>query len=200
MIVAEQSYETSAPTIDAQMITLAGSGADTLLDASAGKFVSLVIRHAYDSGWKPLHFVVSRAPRRNALEAAGLEKASGLISADAYKSLGDPQWNMYTDVKQYFEWLGRYLPGVDPLASEVATGYLASCLLEIVLDRCGNDLTRENVMRQATNLKDVELPLLLPGVKINTSPTDYLPIEQMQLRRFDGQNWIMFGDLLGGQK
>jgi hypothetical protein len=120
-----------------------------------------------------------------------------LISAYAAKSLGDPQWNKYADVKQYFEWLRRYLPAVDPLANEVATAYRTSRLLEIVLERCGNDLTRENVMRQATNLKDVELPLLLPGVKINTSPTDYRPIEQMQLRRFDGQNWIMFGDLLG---
>jgi hypothetical protein len=129
-----------------------------------------------------------------------LEKASGLISAAAYKSLGEPQWNNYADVKQYFEWLGRYLPGVDPLANEVTSGYRASCLFEIVLDRCGNDLTRQNVMRQATNLKGEELPLLLPGVKINTGPTDYQPIEQMQLRRFDGQNWIVFGDLLGGQK
>jgi branched-chain amino acid transport system substrate-binding protein len=199
MIVVEQSYETSAPTIDAQMIALAGSGADTFFDVSLGKFVSLAIRHAYDSGWKPLHLVFGGAAARNALEAAGFEKASGLISAYAYKSLGDPQWNKYADVKQYFEWLRRYLPGVDPLASDVAIGYRASCLLEIVLERCGNDLTRENVMRQATNLKDVELPLLLPGVKINTSPTDYLPIKQMQLRRFDGQNWIVFGDLLGGQ-
>jgi branched-chain amino acid transport system substrate-binding protein len=196
-IVAEQSYETSAPTIDAQMIGLAGSGADTFFDVSSGKFLSLAIRYAYDSGWKPLHLVTGGGAARNRLEAAGLEKAFGLISANAGKGLGDPQWNKYADVKQYFEWLRRYLPAVDPLANEVAVGYRTSRLLEIVLERCGNDLTRENVMRQATNLKDVELPLLLPGVKINTSPADYLPIEQMQLRRFDGQNWIMFGDLLG---
>jgi branched-chain amino acid transport system substrate-binding protein len=197
MIVAEQSYEGSAPGVDAQMIALAGSGADTFLDASAGKFVSLAIRQAVDGGWKPVHLIVGAVATRNLLKAAGLEKASGLIGASAYKDPGDPQWNSDPDVKAYLHWVSQYLPGIDPLTDTLAYVYNRGRLLQIVLERCGDDLSRENVMRQITNLKDVELPLLLPGVKINTSPTDYLPIEQLQLRRFDGQKWVPFGELLG---
>jgi branched-chain amino acid transport system substrate-binding protein len=198
MIVSEVTYEVSDPTVDSQILTLKGSGADTFIDITSPKFAALAIRKAYDSGWRPLHFLNNiSAVIGTVLQPAGLEKSVGLITADFGKDATDPQWQNDPDMKEFLAWLKKYLPEYDLTNTNIAYGYNAAHLMVQILQQCGDDLTRDNVMKQATNLKDVRLPLLLPGIKVNTSSTDYFPIKQAQLARFNGTNWVRFGDLIG---
>ncbi len=191
MIVAAASYETSDPTVDSQIISLQASGADTFFNFSTARFASQAIRKVYDVGWRPQHFVPSAvASIATVLKPAGLSKSVGLI-ADAYwKSPTDPRWKDDRVVRDYLAWMAQYFADGDVDEIQNVYGYSAAQLMVHVLERCGSDLTRENVMRQAANLKDLELPMLLPGIKINTSPTDYLPIEQTRMVRFDGTRWV----------
>ena len=198
MIVAEASYELTDPTIDSQIVTLKGSGADTLVDFTTTKFGALAIRKSYDIGWKPLHLIAFLASSVNAvLRPAGLEKSVGAISSAVAKDPSDPQWRDDAAVKEYLVWFKKWYPDGDPEAWNNVLGYTAAQLMVEVLKKCDDNLTRENVLRQPTNIKDLQLPMMLPGIKINTSPTDYVPVDQAQLMRFDGERWVRFGDIVG---
>ncbi|MEO5862170.1 MAG: ABC transporter substrate-binding protein [Burkholderiales bacterium] len=200
MIVGEVSYEVTDPTVDSQVVTLKGTGADTMFHFSTPKFAAQAIRKVYDIGWRPLQFVNNvSAQVQSVLIPAGLEKSTGLLTALYLKDINDPQWAGSQDIKDYLAFMKKYYPDGDPKEYNNAYGYMQSSILIQALKQCGNDLTRENVMRQAANLKNVELPLLLPGIKVNTSPTDFYPIEQQTMAKFDGKEWKNFGDLLDKQ-
>ena len=198
MIVAEASYEVTDPTLDSQVVSLQASGADTLLDVTTPKASVQTIRKVYEIGWKPLHII--RGPGTSVgavLAPAGLEKSVGLISAASYKDPTDPAWKADPAMKQWLAWMRAYYPQGDVTDDQNVNAYVDAQVLVEVLRQCGDDLTRENVMRQAANLRNLELDMLLPGIRINTSPTDYFPIEQAQMRRFDGKEWVLFGGILG---
>ena len=200
MIVAEASYEVTDPTVDSQVVTLKGSGADTMFHLATPKFAAQSLRKVYDIGWRPLQFVNNvSAQIPSVLTPAGLEKCVGLITASYLKDVNDPQWADAKDVKDYFAFMKKYNPDADPKDYNNAYAFMQSNLLIQMLKQAGNDLTRENIMRQAANLKNVELPILLPGIKVNTSPTDFYPIEQQMLAKFDGKEWKNFGELLDKQ-
>ena len=197
MIVAEASYEVADPTVDSQILSLKGSGADTMFTFATPKFAAQSIRKVFDIGWKPLHFVNNvSAQVTSVLIPAGLEKSVGLITASYLKDINDPQWANSPDIKAFQEFMKKYYPEGDPKEYNNAYGYMQGHMLMQTLKQCGNDLTRENVMRQAANLKNVELPMLLPGIKVNTGPTDFFPIDQQQLGKFDGKEWKNFGELI----
>ena len=200
MIVGEVSYEVTDPTVDSQVVTLKGSGADTMFHFATPKFAAQSIRKVFDIGWKPLQFVNNvSAQIPSVLVPAGLEKSIGLITASYLKDINDPQWADSKDVKEYFAFMKKYNADADPKEYNNAYGYMQCNMLMQMLKQAGNDLTRENIMRQAANLKNVELPLLLPGIKVNTSPTDFFPIEQQMMAKFDGKEWKNFGELLDKQ-
>jgi branched-chain amino acid transport system substrate-binding protein len=194
MIVAEQRYLLTDPTVNSQVIALRSAGADTVISAVSPKFAAQAIRKMHDLGWHPLHIMVYAGTAISTLEAAGLDNSKGLISAYFAKTVTDPVMRNDEDVKQYHAWKERYYPEGNINDGCIDYGYVQAHLLVQVLKQCGDDLTRENVMRQAQNLEDVRLPLLVPGITLNTSPTDYRPIEAMQFQRFDGSQWIFFGE------
>lgn len=196
MIVAEASYLLTDPTVNSQIISLKGAGADTVISIATPKFAAQAIRKIHDMGWHPLHLIAYSGSGLNVLEMAGLEKSKGLISAYFAKTVTDPVMRNDEDVKQYYAWKAKFYPEGNINDGCIDYGYTQAHLLVQVLKQCGDDLTRENVMRQAQSLHNVRLPLLVPGITINTSPTDYRPIEAMQFQRFDGRQWIFFGDLM----
>jgi branched-chain amino acid transport system substrate-binding protein len=196
MVVKVASYETSDTTLDTQVIALQASGADTLVTAATPKFAAQTIRKVYSLNWKPMHFLTNvSASISTVLEPVGLEKSVGIISAGYAKDPIDPAFKDDAGFKQWREFMRRYMPDADPTDGNYVFGYNVSMALVQVLKQCGNDLSRENIMRQATNLKDLEEPALLPGIKVSTSPTNYHPIRQMQLMRWDGRLWVRFGDI-----
>jgi len=198
MILKEVSYEVTDPTVDSQIVTLKSSDADTLFIIATPKFAAQAIRKTYDVGWKPLTFLNNVSTSVTAtLQPAGLEKSIGLVTVLFYKDPSDPQWNNDLAVKDWRVWMKKYYPEGDINDGLNVFGYAVAQSLIQVLKQCGDDLTRENVMRQAANLKNFEIPMLLPGIKINTSPTDFYPIEQQQLARFDGKRWVLFGEVIG---
>ena len=195
LIVKELSYEVTDPTIDSQIATLKASGADTFYNASSPKFAALAIRKAAELGWKPLHFLTYSSQSVSAvLEPAGLENAVGIISATYGKDPTDPRWKDDQDVRELIDWMQKYYPGGKVSDVFITAGYGYAVLLAWFLEHCGDDLSRENIMRQASNLHNVTLPLLLPGITLNTSPTDYQPIKQLQQIRFTGKTWELFDE------
>jgi len=197
MIVAEVSYEATDPSIDSQIVSLQASGADVFFDIAIPKFAAQAIRKSYDTGWRPLHIINNVSSSIAAtLQPAGLEKSVGLISSAYLKDPTDPAWKDDKAMKDYVSFMKKYYPEGNPDDTINLYGYSAAYTLVQVLKQCGDELTRENVMRQAANLKDFEVPVLLPGIKINTSPTDFYPIKQVQLMRFDGKTWVRFGELM----
>ncbi|MVT66330.1 ABC transporter substrate-binding protein [Bradyrhizobium pachyrhizi] len=197
MIVAEASYETSAPTISSQLATLKASGADVLFGVVLGKFTPQMIKGVAEIGWKPdLFFVPTSASSISFLEPAGLENAVGLISSSNQKDTMDAQWADDPAVKDYLAFMKQYLPNADLSNSNYSAGYHYATLLMAVLNACKSDFSRENIMRQAASLRDVPLPLLLPGMTVSTGPDDYLPFQRLRLRRFNGKSWISFGEIL----
>ena len=198
LIIKETTYEFADPTVDSQIVTLQSSGADTLFIIAGPKAAAQAIRKVSDVGWKPLTFLTNVSSSVAAvLEPAGLEKSVGLVTALYMKDPTDPQWEKDAAMKMWRDWMKKYYP--DGNTSDILNvyGYAAAQTLVQVLKQCGDDLTRENIMRQAANLKNLEIPVLLSGIKINTSPTDFYPIEQLQLARFDGKRWVLFGELIG---
>jgi branched-chain amino acid transport system substrate-binding protein len=197
LIVSEQSFEVTDPTVDSQIVNLKNSGADVFINITTPKFAAQAIKKAYEIGWKPVHFLnqVSNSPG-SVLKPAGLEASKDLISTFYLKDPGDTQWKDDSAVKTWLEWMKKYYPegNVEDLFN--VYGYTAAQTLVQVLKQCGDDLTRENIMKQAANLKNLELPMLMPGIKINTSPTDFFPIEQEQLGKFDGTRWVRFGKII----
>jgi ABC-type branched-subunit amino acid transport system substrate-binding protein len=198
MIVATATFEPTDPTVDSQITTLKGSGADTFFNIASPKAAAQAIRKAYDIGWRPLLLLQSVAASiSSTLKPAGLDHAVGVVSSTYYKDPTDPQWAHDQGVAAYRTFMKAYYPAGDPDDVFNVWGYSQAQTMEQVLRQCGDELTRENVMKQAANLRDLQLPMLLPGIKLNTSPTDFYPIEQVQLMRFDGKQWVRFGEVLG---
>jgi branched-chain amino acid transport system substrate-binding protein len=199
MIVQEASYEVSDTSVDSQVVSLQASGADTFLLAATPKFAAQAIRKVYDIGWKPLFLMTDVAASVGTVIApAGPEKAVGIIVAAYLKDPVDPTWKDDAGMKQWRDFMTKYIPDGDISDNGNVYGYTVGMTLVQVLKQCGNDLSRENVMKQAANLHDLELPTLLPGIKISTSATDYYPNKQMQLQRWDGKSWHLFGDIING--
>jgi branched-chain amino acid transport system substrate-binding protein len=200
LIVKELSYETTDPTVDSQIIELKGSGADVFFNITTPKFAAQAIRKAYDIDWKPLHLLNNvSASVGSVLVPAGLEKSVGVITTQYLKDPTDPQWANDQGFKDWSAWMDKYYPEGDKKDGGNVFGYTVAQGLVQVLKQCGDELTRENVMKQAANLKNLELPMLLPGIKVNTGPNDYYPIEQEQLAKFDGKTWVLFGEVLGNK-
>ena len=200
MIVAELPYDPSDPTVDSQVVALKTIGADIFFDEASPKFAAQAIRKAAEIGWKPTLFLASISNSvGSVLKPAGLENSKGILSSNYIKDPTDPTWKDDPAIKQWSEFMDKYFPEGDKSSTFTVYGYALSQTLVQVLKQCGDELTRENVMKQATNLKDFEVGLLLPGIKINTSPTDYYPIEQMQMSRFNGEHSVLFGTAISGE-
>jgi branched-chain amino acid transport system substrate-binding protein len=196
MLIKEASYEVSEPTVDSQIVTLQASGADVFLIAATPKFAAQAIRKAYDIGWKPVRYLTNVSVSIAAvMKPAGLEKSKGAITAIYLKDATDPRWKDDPGFKQYAAFMDKYMSAKEIADNNTAYGFCLGATLVQVLKQCGNDLSRENVMKQAANLKDLELPMLLPGIKINTSPDNYSPIRQEALASFNGESWEQFGEL-----
>jgi branched-chain amino acid transport system substrate-binding protein len=197
MIVGEVSYEISDPTIDSQIVKLKSLGADLLYDASTPRFAAQAIKKVADLGWKPVHILdINASPVSATLKPAGLDISKGIISTNYGKDPGDPQWKDDPGIKAYFAFMDKYYPEGDKLNTVNTYGYSIAELLVQILRQCGDDLTRENIMRQATSLKNFTASLALPGMTINTSPTDYRINKQMQMMRFNGERWELFGPII----
>ena len=197
MVVKTASFEVSSPTVDSEVISLQGSGADVLLIAASPKFAAQAIRKTRDLGWKATRYVsVVSSSIASVMKPAGIDNARDTITVISTKDVTDPHWKDDADVKDYTAFVAKYMTPADLTSNAAAYGYQAAAILVHVLRACGEDLSRENIMSQANHLQDLVIPLALPGVKINTSPTDYRMIRQYQLQRFDGEHWTPFGDLL----
>ena len=199
MIVASKTYETTDPTIDLQIVSLQGSGADTLLVAAIPKFAAQAIRKVSDLGWKPKFFMTNVSVSVGAvMKPAGPDKASGIISAGYLKEPTDPQWQNTAEYKEWLDWMKKYNSAGSLTDVNNVYGYSAAETMVDVLKGGGNDLTRENIMKQAASIHDLKLPMALPGIVVSTSATDFAPIKQMQLQKFDGKTWQLFGDVISG--
>jgi ABC-type branched-subunit amino acid transport system substrate-binding protein len=197
MIVSDASYELSDPTIDSQVVKLKSSGADLLFSASTPKFAAQAIKKVADLGWKPVHIVDINATSVGAvMKPAGLEASKGVISVNYGKDPLDPTWKDDAGMKKYFEFMAKYYPDGDKDSSFNSYGYSTSQLMIYVLEKCGDNLTRENVMKVATSLKNVGLDLSLPGIVANTTPDDYRVNKQLQMMKFNGERWELFGPIL----
>jgi branched-chain amino acid transport system substrate-binding protein len=199
MIVAEESYETSEPTIDNHIVKLKASGADVFLSITTPKFAAQAIKKLAEIEWKPLHIVSNvSASVGGVIKPAGYENAQGILSAAYAKDGADSQWDNDPGMKKFLAFLAKYDPDANKLDGSVEFGYGAAQTMVKVLEMCGDNLTRENVMKQAANLKNFTPDTLLPGVTINTSATDFAPIKQLQMMRFKGEKWELFGDIISG--
>jgi ABC-type branched-subunit amino acid transport system substrate-binding protein len=197
MIVATQSYETTDPTVDSQIVALQASGADVLLTAAIPKFAAQAVRKVYDIGWKPTHFLNSVGSAvGTVMKPAGLEKGVGIISAAFAKDPTDPQWQDTPEYKEWLAFMNKAGLSANTTDAQAVVAYSYAQTMVAVLKACGDNLTRENVMKQAASLHDVRLPMLLPGISLSTSADDFDPIKQMQLQKFDGTTWRLFGDVL----
>jgi len=199
MIVSELSYEISDPTIDSQIMSLKASGADTLFNVSTPKFAAQSLRRIWDIGWRPVQYLpFPSSSIATVLTPAGPEKAVGIISASPAKDPSDPQWANDSDVLAYLQFMKKYYPDGDVYDQHNFTAYMSAFMMAHVLRRCGDELTRENVMRQAISMTGVKVPLLLPGLEVATTATQYQQIHKMRMRRFDGKRWVFFGELIEG--
>ncbi len=199
MIVSETTYETSDPTVDSQILKLKASGADMFVNFTTPKFAAMAIKKNAEIGWKPVHILhsVSQAVG-SVMKPAGLENGKGIVSANYGKDPDDPSWKDDAAVKAWSDFMDKYVPEGDKHNTLYVYGYNAAQTLVQVLKQCGDNLTRENVMKQAASL-NFDLPMLLPGIKITTGPTDYFPIKQMQMQSFDGEKWVRFGPVIKGE-
>jgi ABC-type branched-subunit amino acid transport system substrate-binding protein len=197
MIVRQVTYEVTDPTVDSQMVQLKDSGADTFFNITTPKFAAQAIKKAAEIGWKPVHYLNSVSNAAGAvMTTAGAENGIGVISAFYLKDPTDPQWQNSKEYRDWLAWMQRYFPGGDLKDNLNVFGYTVAQTLEQVLKQAGDNLTRENIMRQAASL-DMTLPMLLPGVNIKTGPDDFYPIEREQLARWDGKTWVLFGKVIG---
>jgi len=197
MVVMAVSYEVTDPTIDSQAVTLQGSSADVLVTAATPKFAAQMIRKIYDIGWKPLHMLTNVSLSVAAvIKPAGPERAVGIITAAYLKEVSDPAWEADPGMNEWRAFMKGYMPGADVTDANYPYSYAVGGAILQVLKQCDGDLSRENIMRQAANLHDLQLPTLLPGIMVNTSPTNFRPIRQMQLQRWNGTRWERFGTVL----
>jgi branched-chain amino acid transport system substrate-binding protein len=197
IVTKTASYEVTDPTIDSQIVSLQAAGCDTLLTAATPKFAAQTIRKVFDLGWKPLHIMTNTSVSRTAVLApAGLDKSTGLITAGYIKDITDPALADDPGLNEYRAFAKQYLTDLDQNDGALVYAFGVSMTMVKVLTQCGNDLSRANIMKQAANLVKVQLPVIAPGIEINTSPTDFQPFSQLQLARFNGNNFVPFSDVL----
>ncbi len=198
-MVKEASYEVTDPTIDSQIVTLQSAGVDTLVTAATPKFAAQTIRKVYDIGWKPLQFLTNVSLSVGAvMNPAGPEKGVGIITSNYGKDATDPAWKNDPGMNEWRAFMKKYMPGANLEDNNYVYAYGVSLTMLQVLKQCNGDFSRANIMKQAANIHDLELPTSLPGIKINTSPTNFHPIRQMQLQRWDGKTWVRFGNVISG--
>jgi branched-chain amino acid transport system substrate-binding protein len=198
-LVTGATYEVQDPTIDSQIVKLKASGADVLIIAATPKFAAQSIRKVFEIGWKPMAFLSNVAVWvSTVMEPAGLEAGVGILSTAYVKDPDDPAWKDDAGVKTWREFMVKYIPEADLHDTNYVNAYNSAMTMEAVLKACGDDLSTENILKQAYAIKDLELPMLLPGIKVNTSPTDHVPVDQMQFMKFNGKTWDRFGDLQTG--
>jgi branched-chain amino acid transport system substrate-binding protein len=200
VVVKAASYETTDPTMDSQVVSLQSSGADALLLAATPKFAAQAIKKVAELGWHPAQYYISNvsASPGAVLIPAGGENAKGIVSAVYLKDQTDPQWADDPGMGEWRAFVAKWLPGADLKDANISYGYAVGLTLKKVLEQCGDDLSRESIMHQAASLHDLELPVLLPGVKVSTSATNFHPIRQMQLTRWTGTSSALFGSVLEG--
>jgi len=200
IIVAEESYETTEPSIDSHIVKLKGTGADTLVNISTPKFAAQTIKKMAELEWKPMHLMTDVSISIGAvMKPAGLDASEGVLSAGYLKDASDPQWASDEGMKKFMVFVDKYMPGANVADTNLVYGYAAAQTMVQVLKQAGDDLTRENVMKQAASLKDFAPDTALPGVKINTSATDFAPIEQLKMMQFKGGKWELFGDIISAE-
>jgi branched-chain amino acid transport system substrate-binding protein len=199
MFVIEESYEVAEPTIDSHIVKLKSTGADVFINITTPKFAAQAIKKNAEIGWKPLHFLNNVSGSiGSVIKPAGMENAQDIISSAYLKDPTDAQWKNDAGMMAWNEFLDKYYPEANRADASVMFGYTVAQGLVHVLKACGDNLTRENVMKQAASIKDLELGGLLPGIKVNTSATDFAPLSQLQLQRFKGDTWERFGEILNG--
>src|SRR5450631_3039947 len=198
-LVTGATYEVQDPTIDSQIVKLKASGADVFVIAATPIFAPQSFRRAFEIGWRPMTFLANVGVWVNTvMEPAGLEAGIGILSTAYVKDPDDPAWKDDAGVKGWREFMVKYVPDADLHDTNYVNAYNSAMALEAVLKACGDDLSTENILKQAYAIKDLELPMLLPGIKVNTSPADHIPVDQMQFMRFNGKTWERFGELLTG--
>ena len=199
MIVAEESYETTEPTIDSHIVKLKSTGADVFFNVTTPKFAAQAIKKNSEIEWKPLHILNNVSSSiGSVIKPAGFDRSQGIISSNYLKDTSDPQWKNDKGMKAFDEFLTKYFPEGNRVDGSVMYGYTVAQGLVHVLKACGDNLTRENVMKQAASIKNLELDGLLPGIKVNTSASDFAPISQLQLEKFNGEKWDLFGEIISG--
>ncbi len=200
-IVADVTYEVTDPTVDSQILQLRNTGADVFFNISTPKFAAQSIKKMAEIGWKPAHYLVGVAASVGAvMRPAGVENCQGILTAQYLKDVTDPKWDDFPDVREWRAFMAKWNPNANVLEGSNASSYAAVVGFAEVLRRCGDELTRENLMRQAASLKNLEVPLMLPGVKVNTGPDDFYPLQSLQMARFEGDHWVLFGDMMSLDK
>jgi branched-chain amino acid transport system substrate-binding protein len=200
LIVAEESYETTEPSIDSHIVKLKGTGADVFVNISTPKFAAQAIKKIAELDWKPMHIMTDVSVSIGAvMKPAGLEASEGVLSAQYMKDASDAQWKDDAGMKKFMAFLDKYMPGANIADLNLVYGYGAAQTMVQVLKQCGDDLTRENVMKQAASLKDYTPDTLIPGITINTSPTDFAPVEQLKMMQFKAGKWELFGDIISAE-
>jgi branched-chain amino acid transport system substrate-binding protein len=200
LIVAEESYETTEPSIDSHIVKLKGTGADVLVNISTPKFAAQTIKKMAELEWKPMHLMTDVSISIGAvMKPAGFEASEGILSAGYLKDASDPQWANDEGMKKFMAFIDKYMPGANVADANLVYGYAAAQTMVQVLKQAGDDLTRENVMKQAASLKDFAPDTTLPGIKINTSATDFAPIEQLKMMQFKNGRWDLFGDIISAE-
>ena len=199
-VVKHVTYETTDPTVDSQIIQLKDSGANVFFNISIPKFAAQAIRKAADIGWKPVSYLNNVSSSvASTLKPAGLENSQGQITALWLMDPTDKQWNENPEMKTWRAWMNKYMPGANQDDGNYVYAYSAAYLMEQTLKKCGDTLTRENVMRQAASFQKLRVPLLLPGITVSTSPTDFYPVQSVQLATFKGESWNLFGDIMSAE-
>jgi branched-chain amino acid transport system substrate-binding protein len=200
LIVAEESYETTEPSIDSHIVKLKGTGADVLVNISTPKFAAQAIKKLAELEWKPMHLMTDVSISIGAvMKPAGLDASEGILSAGYLKDASDPQWKDDEGMKKFMTFVDKYVPGANISDANLVYGYAAAQTMVQALKQCGDNLTRENVMKQAASLKDFTPDTLIPGIRINTSATDFAPIEQLKMMQFKGGKWELFGDIISAE-
>jgi branched-chain amino acid transport system substrate-binding protein len=191
MLIKVATYEATDPTVDSQIISLQASGADTLIEFSGPKTAAQSIRKAFDIGWKPLHFITYSTASIGAVLAPAGEKSIGVMSSAYLKDPTDSSWANDAGSKEILQWKAKYMPGADLSDLSVVSGYAMAEAIVQVIKQCGDDLTRENFMKQVAGLRSYSSPIFLPGVVVNTGPADYFPIKTLRLQQYDGKKWVL---------
>jgi ABC-type branched-subunit amino acid transport system substrate-binding protein len=200
LIVAEESYETTEPSIDSHIVKMKDSGADVFINIATPKFAAQAIKKIAELGWKPMQVMTDVSISIGAvMKPAGLDASEGVLTAGYLKDASDPQWKDDAGMKKFMAFVEKYMPGADVSDLNLVYGYAAAQTMVQVLKQCGDNLTRENVMKQAASLKDFAPDTLIPGITINTSPTDFAPIEQLKMMQFKGGKWDFFGDIISAE-